>query len=76
MELERIKEIISEQLGIDASTITNDTVIREDLGVDSLELYEVLTAIEDEFDIEIDEDAIDALTTVGDAVAYIEEAAK
>ncbi len=76
MEFERIKEIISEQLGIDTNTITKDTVIRDDLGVDSLELYEVLTAIEEEFDIEIDEDAIDSFVTVGDAVSYIEEVAK
>lgn len=76
MEFERIKEIIAEQLGIDASGITKDTVIREDLGVDSLELYEVLTAIEEEFDIEMDEDAIDSFVTVGDAVSYIEEVAK
>ncbi len=76
MEFERIKEIIAEQLGIDASIIAKDTVIREDLGVDSLELYEVLTAIEEEFDIEMDEDAIDSFVTVGDAVSYIEEVAK
>lgn len=76
MEFEKIKEILAEQLGVDVQNITKDTVIREDLGVDSLELYEVLTAIEEEFDIEIDEDAIDTFVTVGDAVAYIEETAK
>ena len=42
------------------------------MGVDSLELYEVLTAIEDEFDIEIDEDDVENIITVGDAVDYIE----
>lgn len=72
MEFEKIKEIISQQLNIDESLITADTVLRDDLGVDSLELYEVLTAIEDEFDIEIDEDDVENIITVGDAVDYIE----
>ncbi len=72
MEFEKLKEIISQQLNIDESLITADTVLRDDLGVDSLELYEVLTAIEDEFDIEIDEDDVENIITVGDAVDYIE----
>ena len=72
MEFEKIKEIISQQLNIDESLITADTVLRDDLGVDSLELYEVLSSIEDEFDIEIDEDDVENIITVGDAVDYIE----
>ena len=70
MILEKIKEIIAEQLNLDQETITEDTSF-EDLGLDSLDLFQVVIEIEEEFDIQI-EDA-ESIKTVKDAVKFVEE---
>ena len=69
-DLEKLKRILSEQLGIDESTITIDTTI-EDLGADSLDLVEAIMNIEEEFGVTIDDSEIENLKTVGDFLNYI-----
>ncbi len=71
MVFEKIKDIVAEQLGKDAQDITMDSTFVEDLGADSLDVVELVMALEDEFDIEIDEDEAGNISTVGDVVDYI-----
>ena len=71
MEFERIKEIISAQLGVNADTITMETSFTDDLGADSLDLVELVMALEEEFDIEMPDDEIENISTVGDAVSFL-----
>lgn len=73
MVLEKITAILSSQFDIEESEITAETNIRDDLGADSLDLVDMLMSLEDEFDVEIPDDEIEKLSTVGDVVAYIEE---
>ena len=73
MEFETIRDIIAEQLGIDKDEITTETSIFDDLGADSLDLVELVMAIEQEFDLEIDDDDVEKIKTIGDAVNYIKE---
>ena len=73
MVLEKITAILSSQFDIEESEITVETNIRDDLGADSLDLVDMLMSLEDEFDVEIPDDEIEKLSTVGDVVAYIEE---
>lgn len=72
MIFETIQEIISKQLGIDAKTIQLNSHILNDLDADSIEAVEIIMSIEDEFDVEIPEDAIDSIITVQDLVDFIE----
>ena len=71
MVFERIRKIIADQLGADEEEITMDSTFIEDLGADSLDVVELVMAIEDEFDMEIDEDEAEDISTVGDVVDYI-----
>lgn len=71
MVFEKIKDIVAEQFGRDAEDITMDSTFIEDLGADSLDVVELIMAIEDEFDLEIDEDEAGNISTVGDVVDYI-----
>jgi acyl carrier protein len=70
---ERVKNIIVEQLGVDASQVTNKTSFVEDLGADSLDTVELVMAFEEEFDIEIADEDAEKMTTVGDAIAHLSE---
>ncbi|HEM4788519.1 TPA: acyl carrier protein [Streptococcus suis] len=70
---EKVQEIIFEELGKDAEEVTLTTTF-EDLDADSLDLFQVISEIEDAFDIQIDTE--EGLTTVGDLVAYVEEKTK
>jgi acyl carrier protein len=72
--LEKIIEIISEKLNLEAAGITKETRFKEDLGADSLDLFELIMALEDEYAIEIDQDALESLTTVGSVIDYLTEA--
>lgn len=72
MVFEKIKKIISEQLEVDQSIITDGASITGDLGADSLDLVDLAMSIEDEFDIELSDDALEKIKTVSDLVAYIE----
>lgn len=74
MEFEKIQEIISSILNIDESEITMDTKFIDDLGADSLDLMQVIMALEEEFDIEIPEEEAEKIVSVGDAVEQIKNA--
>ena len=72
MVFEKIKSMLSEQLGISADTITMESNIISDLGADSLDIVELSMALEEEFDIgEVQEEELGTLKTVGDAVRYV-----
>ena len=73
MVLEKIKKIISEQLEVDQSIITESSTITGDLGADSLDLVDLAMSIEDEFDIELSDEALDKIKKVGDLASYIED---
>ncbi len=73
MVFEKIKKIISEQLEVDQTIITESATITGDLGADSLDLVDLAMSIEDEFDIELSDDALEKIKTVGDLATYIED---
>lgn len=68
MELEKIKAIIAEILNIDADSITADTTFVDDLGADSLDIFQIIMGIEEEYDIELENEAVEQIQTVGDAI--------
>lgn len=70
--LERIIEITAEQLHVEAADITIDTNFKEDLGADSLDLFELVSELESEYDIEIETEELQKLTTVKAVVDYLE----
>ncbi len=70
---ERLKRIISEQLGADESQLTPNASFEEDLNADSLDLVELIMSLEEEFGIEISEEDAEKIRTVGDATEYVRE---
>ena len=72
MVFEKIKEILAEQLDANAEEMTMETRIDEDLGADSLDVVELLMSIEDEFEVEIPDEEIENMKTIGDVVEYIQ----
>ncbi len=73
MIFEKIREIICEQLELEESNVTLDSVLLEDLGADSLDLVDLVMTFEDEFDMEIPDEELENIKTVGDIVRFIEE---
>ncbi len=73
MVFETIRDIIVEQLDVEADIITEDTDLMKDLEADSLDAVEVILAVEDEYGIEIPDEAAEEFATVGDIVAYVEQ---
>ena len=71
MEFEKLQEIIAEVLNVDPEEITMDTTFVDDLGADSLDVFQIIMGIEEEFDIEIPDDAVEQISTVQDAVDQI-----
>ena len=71
MIFEKITEILAEQLAADQDTMTMETKIAEELGADSLDLVDLLMSIEDEFGVEIPDEEVENLHTIGDVVNYI-----
>jgi acyl carrier protein len=69
---ERVIEIVAEQLGVDKDKVTSETSFVNDLGADSLDTVELVMELEEEFDINIPDDAAEKIQTVGQAVQYIE----
>ena len=69
--LERIKEIVVEQLGVDLEEVTNQASFVDDLGADSLDIVELVMAFEEEFELEIPDEDAEKIGTVGDAEKYI-----
>lgn len=74
MEFEKLKKIIVEVLNVDESEITMDTRFVDDLGADSLDIYQILMGVEEEFDIEIEAENAEDIATVADAVEQIKNA--
>ena len=72
--VERVKKIVVEHLNVDAEKVTDNASFIEDLGADSLDTVELVMAFEEEFGIEIPDDAAESIVTVGDAVKYIDKA--
>lgn len=68
---ERVKELVVEQLGVDAEEVTNEASFVDDLGADSLDIVELVMAFEEEFDLEIPDEDAEKIRTVGDAIEYI-----
>ena len=73
MVLEKVKMILSNQFDVEEDSITLETNIADDLGADSLDVVDMLMSLEDEFDVEIPDEEIEKIRTVGELVAYIEE---
>lgn len=73
MEFEKLKVIIAEVLNVDTEEISLDTTFIEDLGADSLDVFQIITGIEEEFDIEISNDDAEQIVTVGDAVVQVKK---
>ena len=71
---ERVQKIVVEHLGVDAEKVIEGASFTDDLGADSLDTVELVMAFEEEFDIEIPDDAAETIQTVGDAVKFITEA--
>ena len=69
--LEKMKEIIAEQLSVDADSITEASSFKEDLGADSLDLFELVMALEEEYEIEIPSEELEKITTVGAVADYL-----
>ena len=74
MELEKLKEIIADVLNVEVNDITEDTTFVDDLGADSLDIFQIIMGIEETFDIEIDNEEAEKITTVQDAVDQIKKA--
>ena len=71
--LEKIKEITAEALGTEVSSLTAETSFKEDLGADSLDLFELVMALEEEFEVEIPSEDLEDIKTIGDVEAYIQK---
>jgi acyl carrier protein len=72
----KVKEIIVEQLGVDASQVTPEASFVDDLGADSLDTVELVMALEEKFDLEIPDEDAEKITSVGDAIEYLNKNAK
>lgn len=72
MVFEKIRNILADQLDVDENNVTLDALIADDLGADSLDVVDLLMSIEDEFEIEIPDEEIENIKTVGNLVNYIE----
>lgn len=73
MVLEKLREIVVDQLDVDADKVTMGASIAEDLGADSLDIVDLVMSLEEEFDMEIPDEAVENIKTIGDIVKYIEE---
>lgn len=69
--LEKIKEMVAEQLNVDVDELTAETSFKDDLGADSLDLFELVSNLEDEYEIEIPSEELENITTVGAVADYL-----
>lgn len=74
MDFNKVKEIVAEQLGLDQELLKDNTSLKDDLNADSLDLFQIIMGIEEEFDIEIANEDAENIVTVGDAVEQIKNA--
>ena len=70
---EKVKQMIAEQLSADESTLTEETSFKDDLGADSLDLFQLVMAMEDEFKVEIPSEDLEKLAPVGDVMKYLKD---
>ena len=70
--LEKIKELVVDNLGVNADEVVETASFKDDLQADSLDLYQLMLAIEEEFDVEIPSEELENIATVGDVIKYIE----
>lgn len=73
MVFDKVKDIIVEQLDVDADKVTLGSSLIDDLGADSLDVVDLVMSLEEEFDVEIPDEAVEGIKTVGDVVKYIED---
>ena len=73
MVFEKVKKILMDQLDVEEEKVTADASITEDLGADSLDFVDLVMSLEEEFDVEIPDDQVENIKTVGDIVKYIED---
>ncbi len=71
MEFEKVKKVVAEQMGVDEASISKDTSFVDDLGADSLDVVELIMALEEEFDMEFSDGEAEDIKTIGDVVEYI-----
>lgn len=69
--LEKVKAIVADSMGIEVETLTAETSFKKDLGADSLDLFEIVSAMEEEFDIEIPTEDLETIQTIGDVEKYL-----
>ena len=74
MEFEKLKEVIAGVLNVDVNEITMDSTFTDNLGADSLDVFQIIMGIEDEFDVKIDAELAEKITTVGEAVELLKKA--
>ncbi|MCR5344010.1 MULTISPECIES: acyl carrier protein [unclassified Butyrivibrio] len=74
MEFEKLKEVIANVLNVDVNEITMDSTFTDDLGADSLDVFQIIMGIEDEFDVKIDAELAEKISTVGEAVELLKKA--
>ncbi len=73
MVFEKVKKILVDQLDVDEDKVTSEASLTDDLGADSLDLVDLVMSLEEEFDVEIPDDQVEGIKTVGDIVKYIED---
>ncbi|MCL2405816.1 MAG: acyl carrier protein [Defluviitaleaceae bacterium] len=76
MEFEKIRDVIADQMGVDKDSITPDTSFQDDLNADSLDIFQIISELEDVFGMEFANEDADKIRTVGDATQHIKEALK
>ena len=74
MVFEKVRDIVAEQFDVDSEEVTAESTIIDDLGADSLDVVDLISAVEDEFDVQIPDEKVEGIKTVGDIVAFIESA--
>jgi len=74
MELDKIKEVIADQMGVSADSITAETTFLNDLNADSLDLFQIISELEEIFELEFDNEEAAKIKTVGDAADYVKKA--
>jgi len=74
MEFEKIRDIIAEQMDIPANTITEETTFKDDLNADSLDIFQIISDLEEVFGMEFENEDAESIKTVGDAAKYIKKA--
>ncbi len=71
MDLNKIKEVVAEQLGVEVAELTQETSLKDDLNADSLDLFQIIMSLEEEFGIEIPTEDTESINTIGDIENYI-----